>query len=100
MKMIQAKVDMVCYNLESNLNKFKRISSSRGMTVFIMEEPSGADQSKETLNREVPSTDQNIENPLEEEEPIVLEEPEIALEPLEEECGPEPHWMIQSTLLT
>ena len=88
MKMIQAKVDMVCYNLESNLNKFKRISSSRGMTVFIMEEPSGADQSKETLNREVPSTDQNIENPLEEEEPTVIKEPDLAPKPLGEEFAP------------
>ena len=67
MKMIQAKVDRVCYDLESNLNNFKCLSSSRGRIKILRGKPSGVGQSERALNCEVPPTDQDIEEPFEEE---------------------------------
>ena len=43
-KMIQAKVDRVCYDVESNLNKFERLSSSKGETEILRGEPSAVEQ--------------------------------------------------------
>lgn len=53
--------------------------------------PSGVGQSLGSLNREVRLANEDIEEPLEKEEPIVPEETDLALEPLGEEFVLEPH---------
>ena len=41
MKMIQIKVDRVYYDLESDLNKLDRLSSTRGRVKILQEKPCG-----------------------------------------------------------
>ena len=61
-----------------------------GGTQLLRGEPSAVDQSEGALKHEVPLPDWDIEEPLEEEEPLVVDDTELALEPLKVEFVPEP----------
>ena len=67
--MIQAKVDRVCYNLASNLNKFKRLLTSTRGTEISRGEAGGVKY------YEVPPFDWDIEETREEEKPLVIVQP-------------------------